>query len=321
MPAIQTSALARQFGDVTAVESLDLTVHDGEIYGFLGPNGAGKSTTINMLLGFIPPSSGTGTVVGYDIERESVNVRQSIGILPENFGMYGRLTARKHVQFAINTKGTDDDPDALLERVGMTDAADRKTGGFSTGMRQRVALAMALVGEPELLILDEPSSGLDPNGAREMREIIREENERGATVFFSSHIMEQVEAICDRVGIMRSGRLVAEDTIGALKKQFDADSRLTVTVDAVNDDLVPALEALDGVADVFVDGTEISAALADSRRKAVIINAVEETGAVVTDITSQEPSLEDLFAAYTRDDRSEAASEPKPAATPEGSDA
>lgn len=137
MREIHTKALAREFGSITAVESLDLEVHEGEIYGFLGPNGAGKSTTINMLLGFTPPPSGSGTVLGHDIEDESLAVRQSIGVLPEDFGMYERLTARKHVQLAVDTKGADDDPDVLLECGGLDDAADRKTGGFSIGMKQR----------------------------------------------------------------------------------------------------------------------------------------------------------------------------------------
>lgn len=306
MSTIHTRSLTRRFGDITAVESLDMEVQEGEIYGFLGPNGAGKSTTINMFLGFTPPSSGSATILGHDIEQESLAIRRSIGVLPEDFGMYNRLTARKHVRFAIDTKGADDDPDDLLERVGLSDAADRKAGGFSTGMKQRVALAMALVGEPDLLILDEPSSGLDPNGAREMREIIHEENERGATVFFSSHIMEQVEAICDRVGILNEGRLVAEDTIDSLKSQFDADARMTVTVEAVENGVIPALETLEGVSDVTVDGTSISVILADSTRKAPVINAVEDTGTLVVDITGEEPSLEDLFAAFTTGDRSSA---------------
>ncbi|SDK45736.1 ABC transporter ATP-binding protein [Natronorubrum texcoconense] len=302
MTAIQTSGLARRFGDVVAVESLDLHVRDGEAYGFLGPNGAGKSTTINMLLGFTPPSSGSGTVLGYDIEDESLAIRQSIGVLPEDFGMYERLTARKHVQFAIDTKGATDDPDDLLSRVGLSDAADRKAGGFSTGMKQRVALAMALVGEPELLILDEPSSGIDPNGAREMRAIIQEELDRGATVFFSSHIMEQVEAICDRVGIMSGGRLVAEDSIDALKDQFDDESRLILTVDAVPDGIVSRLEPVDGVLDVRVDGTDIVTSVSNSRSKAVVINAVEDAGGVIADITAEDHSLDDLFAAFTTGD-------------------
>ena len=299
MPAIETKGLTRRFGDVVAVDDLDLTIADGEVYGFLGPNGAGKSTTINMLLDFTPPSSGSATVLGHDVERESLAIRQKIGVLPEDFGVYDRLTAKKHVRFAIDVKGTADDPGALLERVGLADAADRKAGGFSTGMKQRLAFAMALVGEPELLILDEPSSGLDPNGVREMRSIIREEVDRGATVFFSSHIMEQVEAICDRVGILRDGRLVAEDTIDALKDGFDAESQLIVTVDAVPDGLLETIEELAGVSGVQVTGADVVVSLFDSSRKAAILGVVEDAGATIDDITTKEPSLEDLFAALT----------------------
>ncbi|ELZ02145.1 ABC transporter ATP-binding protein [Natrialba aegyptia] len=303
MDAITTNSLSRRFGDVNAVESLDLTVQTGEIYGFLGPNGAGKSTTINMLLGFTPPSTGSGTVLGSDLEHESVAVRQSIGVLPEDFGVYGRLTARKHVRFAIETKGANDDPDDLLARVELADVADRTAGGFSTGMKQRLALAMALAGSPDLLILDEPSSGLDPNGAREMRAIIREENERGTTVFFSSHVMEQVEAICDRVGIMRDGRLIAEDAIDSLKDRFDADSRLVVTLDTVADDIVPTLETMNGVTDVNVDGNDVSVVVADASRKAPVIEAVGASGVTIEDIRIDDSSLEDLFATLTTGER------------------
>ena len=299
MAAIRTRGLGRRFGDVTAVDGLELEVRRGEVYGFLGPNGAGKSTTINVLLGFVPPTSGSGTVLGHDVERNSLAVRRATGVLPEDFGVYDRLTARKHVRFAIDTKGADDDVDELLERVGLSEAADRKAGGFSTGMAQRLALAMALAGEPELLILDEPSSGLDPNGAREMRRIVFEEVDRGATVFFSSHIMEQVEAVCDRIGILREGRLVAEDTIEGLKAQFDADSRLVVTVDTVDESILSTVRDLEGISDAFRDGSDVVAVLEDSRRKAAVIGALEEAGASIEDFASEEASLEDLFAALT----------------------
>jgi len=175
------------------------------VYGFLGPNGAGKSTTIDMVLDLVRPTEGTVRVLEQDATTDGVAIRKRTGVLPDGFAVYDRLTGRQHVEFAVRSKEADDDPDALLDRVGLLDDADRKAGGYSKGMRQRLALAMALAGDPDLLILDEPSSGLDPAGAKEMREIVRAEADRGATVFFSSHILEQVEAVCDRVGILREG--------------------------------------------------------------------------------------------------------------------
>jgi ABC-2 type transport system ATP-binding protein len=184
MLAVETEGLIKQYGDVVAVDGLNLTVEEGEIYGFLGPNGAGKTTTINMLLGLIHPSGGSAQVLGQEVGDHIREVRSRVGVLPAHSELYDRLTARKHLEFVVGVKDADDDPDALLERVGIPDAADRPAGDFSTGMGQRLRLAMALVDDPDLLVLDEPTSGLDPNGARQMRRIIQEENDRGATVFF-----------------------------------------------------------------------------------------------------------------------------------------
>jgi len=299
MAAIDIKALQKRYGDVRAVDDLDLTVEDGEIYGFLGPNGAGKSTTIDCLLGYATPTSGEIEVLDYDAIEESVALRQHVGVLPEDLSMYDRLTARKHVQFAIDVKDVDDDPEALLERVGLQDAIDRKAGGFSTGMSQRLALAMALVGEPELLVLDEPTSGLDPNGARELREIIREENERGATVFFSSHIMEQVEAVCDRVGIMKSGTMVAEDDVAGLRAAAGGGSTLIVTLQQPADGLTATIHGRDDVTSVQADGTSLSISLEKNARKTAIIGAIEDEGYSIEDFRTQEASLEDIFASYT----------------------
>ena len=209
MTAIELDDVHKSFGDVRALRGVDLEVEEGEVFGFLGPNGAGKSTTINILLDFVRPDQGDVRVLDQDAGESTVAVRERTGVLPEGFDLYKRLTAREHLRFAIESKDSDQKPYPLLERVGLEDAIDRKAGGFSTGMRQRLALAMALVGDPELLILDEPTSGLDPNGARELREIVEAEAADGTTVFFSSHILGQVEAVCDRVGIIRDGELVA----------------------------------------------------------------------------------------------------------------
>jgi ABC-2 type transport system ATP-binding protein len=302
MAAIELDGVRKAFGDVQALRGVDLEVEDGEIFGFLGPNGAGKSTTINIILDFVRPDAGTARVLGRDVREESVAIRQETGVLPEGYALYDRLTAREHLEFAIESKDADQDPYPLLERVGLEDAVDRKAGGFSTGMRQRLAMAMALVGDPELLILDEPSSGLDPNGARELRAIVEEEAASGTTVFFSSHILGQVEAVCDRVGIIREGELVAVDTIEGLRDNVAGGSTLVVHVDAVPDDAVSRLEALDGVSEVTVEGTTLRVSCRDDA-KMDVVGELEEAGATVSDFSTEEAPLEDLFAAYTEGDR------------------
>jgi ABC-2 type transport system ATP-binding protein len=301
MNAIELRNVTKRFGEVTAVRDLDLGVPEGEVFGFLGPNGAGKSTTINLLLDFVRPTAGTVSVLGHDARVESVAVRRRTGVLPEGFDVYERLTGRQHVEFAIESKEADDDPDAILERVGIADAADRRAGGYSTGMRQRLALGMSLVGEPDLLILDEPSTGLDPNGAREMREIVREENARGATVFFSSHILGQVEAVCDRVGILRDGVLVAEDSVEGLREAVGTEARLRVTVDHVPDGALDDVAAVDGVSRVDQDEDGLIVECKDSAKTGVL-SALEAAGATVSDFETEEASLEDLFMAYTTDE-------------------
>ena len=298
MAAIELDGVEKSFGDVRALRGLDLDVQDGEIFGFLGPNGAGKSTTINVLLDFIRPDAGSVRVLGRDARDDSVAVRERTGVLPEGFDVYDRLTAREHVQFAIDSKGADDDPYPLLERVGLAEDAGRKAGGFSTGMRQRLALAMALVGDPELLVLDEPSSGLDPNGARELREIVEREAADGTTVFFSSHILGQVEAVCDRVGIIREGELVAVDTIEGLRENVAGGSTLVVEVDSVPEDAAHRLKSLDGVSEVTVDGTTLRITCEDDV-KMDAVSELETLGADVSDFSTEEAPLEDLFAAYT----------------------
>ena len=299
MAAIELDGVTKRFGDVTAVRELSFRVDEGEVFGFLGPNGAGKSTTINMLLDFVRPTAGRVRVLGHDAQRESVAVRERTGVLPEGFDVYDRLTGREHVEFALRSKEVERDPIDVLERVGIADAADRAAGGYSKGMAQRLALGMALVGEPDLLILDEPSSGLDPAGAKEMRDIVRAEAERGATVFFSSHVLGQVEAVCDRVGILREGALVAQDSIGGLRDAVGTESTLRVEVDGRVDDLEP-IRSLAGVSRVSRSDGALVVACADDAKTRVIAAIEEQTP--VRDFSTREASLEDLFLAYTGDD-------------------
>ena len=298
MTAIEVDGVSKRYGSVTALDRVDLTVEEGETFGFLGPNGAGKSTMINVFLDFTRPDAGSTAVFGYDCRTEGVAARDRMGVLPEGYDVYDRLTGRQHVEFAIESKDTTDDPLALLDRVGLAGDADRQAGGYSKGMAQRLVLAMALAGDPDLLVLDEPTSGLDPNGARRMREIIQAENDRGATVFFSSHILEQVEAVCDRVGILTDGSLVAVDTIDGLRESAGGGTVLQITVAEPDEAFRGAAAGVDGVDTVRFEDNDLVVTCADTAKMDVLF-ALDQAGADVVDFTTDEASLEELFAEYT----------------------
>jgi len=308
MSAIETNGLTKEFGDLTAVDDLDLRIEEGEIYGFLGPNGAGKSTTISMLLDFVRPTAGSASVLGYDPQSEAKQIRRATGVLPEGGQLYERLTGREHLRWIARAKDTSVDVESLLDRVGLSlEDADRPVGDYSKGMQQRLVLGMALVGDPELLILDEPSSGLDPTGMQEMRDIIRAEAETGRTVFFSSHILGEVEAVCDRIGIMSDGKLVADGTIDALRGELDLGESIEVELDTVPDD--PGLSALDGVTDVTVEDSVVDVSLVDSEAKVEVVKQLDRRARVV-DIVSEDTSLEQLFNTYTGNGQPTASDEP-----------
>jgi ABC-2 type transport system ATP-binding protein len=313
---IETAGLTKRFGDETAVDDLDLTVERGEVFGFLGPNGAGKSTTINLLLDFIRPTSGTVEVFGLDAQERSTAVRQRTGVLPEGYGFDDPLLGREYLEWAIETKDAGDDPDALLDTVGLTDDADRLASDYSKGMQQRLAFAMALVGDPDLLILDEPSTGLDPNGIGTIREVVRERAAGGTTVFFSSHHLAEVEAVCDRVGVMNDGELVAVDTIDGLRES--AGGHATIHLDCAAPPTDLGVEALDGVAGTSVDDGTLVVDCANPRAKVDVVTHVADR-AEVLDIRSETVSLESLFADLTEGGRDVAAAdEPRPAGAAAG---
>lgn len=298
MSVIEFKNARKEFGSVTAVDGLDLTVEQGEVFGYLGPNGAGKSTTIDLLLDFLRPTDGTVTVFGMDSHRNPVDVRRRTGILPEGFSPMKETTGREHIEFAISAQNADDDPTTILERVGLLEDADRNATDYSKGMLQRMALGMALVGNPDLLILDEPSGGLDPYGVRLMREIVTEERDRGAAVFFSSHLLEQVEAVADRVGILNQGRIVSVNTIDGLREEIGGTGELSVTLDCPTSEVKPDVETLDAVTVQECDANTITVTC-PADRKAAVIDAVRKGGAEIRDFETRKASLEDLFVART----------------------
>lgn len=297
VPSIQTHGLTKRYGnDLLAVENLDLTVREGEVFGFLGPNGAGKSTTIDLLLDFIRPTRGSVEVFGLDPRANAADVRRRVGVLPEGYGFEDNLVGREYVEWVIATKGADDDPDALIERVGLSGDADRPAASYSKGMQQRLAFAMALVGEPDLLILDEPSTGLDPNGMQDIRDIIRERAAAGTTVFFSSHILSEVEAVCDRVGVMNEGHLVAVDTIEGLRRMTGGHA--TIRLECATPPTDHGLDRFESVADVSVEGTTLVATCTDPAAKAAVVTHVADRRDIL-DIVTDAVSLQALFGELT----------------------
>ncbi|WP_436926439.1 ATP-binding cassette domain-containing protein [Halosimplex amylolyticum] len=299
MEAIEATEVSKQYGTEIALDRVDLTVREGETFGFLGPNGAGKSTFINVLLDFVKPTEGSVELFGHDCQRGGVEARERIGVLPEGYSVFDRLTGRQHVEYAIRSKEADADPLDVLDRVGIREDADRKASDYSKGMAQRLVLGMALVGEPDLLVLDEPSTGLDPNGAAEMREILREENERGATIFFSSHILEQVEAVCDRVGILQDGELVAVDTIEGLRESLGGGTKLVLTLDPVEEATLTTIRGVEGVETAVARDDDTVEVTCTNDAKMDILVALHGAGVDVVNFRTEEASLEDMFIEYT----------------------
>ncbi len=223
--AIETHELTKRYGEQTAVNSLTLAVEQGEIFGFLGPNGAGKTTTLLMLLGLSEPTSGTARVCGYDPTRDPLRVKRLVGYLPESVGFYEDMTAEQNLTYVarlngIETSGLPQKIDRLLEQVGLLADARKRVGAYSRGMRQRLGIAEVLLKDPQVVFLDEPTLGLDPDGTQKMLDFIMGlGREKGITVFFSSHLLDQVQRVSDRVGIMLKGKLVAVGPIRELAAQ------------------------------------------------------------------------------------------------------
>ncbi|OKY77304.1 MAG: ABC-type multidrug transport system, ATPase component CcmA [Candidatus Methanohalarchaeum thermophilum] len=295
--AIETRGLTKSYDGIEALREVDLSVGSGEVFGFLGPNGAGKTTTIRILLDFIRPDSGEAEVLGLDAQENSLDIRKNIGYLPEVSNVYSRLTGFKHLKFAKETKNADTDISKVLERVGLFHDADKRAGTYSKGMKQRLCLGIALVGEPELFILDEPTTGLDPNGARMVREIVKEEKDRGATVFFSSHILEQVEKVSDRVGILKDGKIVAEDTIEGLRERTGRSSYMRIEVNEVPD--LRELEGMEGVKSVEVEDNVIEIEAGRDVVRSEIFEVIERENTRIIDLRTKESSLDDIFAILT----------------------
>ena len=240
---IEAQDLVKKFrdksrGEVRAVDRVSFRCRPGEIFGLLGANGAGKTTTLRMLATILTPSAGTAIVAGYDVTRQSQKVRSSVGFLSTATALYGRLSAREMVEYFGRLHGLDEPTlrqrlDAIFERLEMNDFRDRRCDNLSTGMKQKVSIARTLVHDPSVMIFDEPTVGLDVMAARTIIEFIRECRDRGKTVIFSTHVMSEVEKLCDRIGIIHDGRLLAEGTLADLRQRFSKENLEDIFVEVV----------------------------------------------------------------------------------------
>jgi ABC-2 type transport system ATP-binding protein len=288
--AIETEGLTKSYGSRRGIEDVTIAVGAGEVFGFLGPNGAGKTTTIRTLLDLLHPTRGSARIFGLDSRRDSVAIRARLGNLPGDFGYGKQVSGREAVRLLARLRGRADlgRAEALAARFHAD--LERPLGQLSRGNRQKVGLILATFHEPELLILDEPTSGLDPLMQEEFLALVAEERDRGCAVFLSSHELDEVERVCDRVGIVRSGRLIAVERMADLLGR----ARRTIRVELADARGLEDVRALAGISDLRVDGTSVSfgfAGEADAMIKALASHHV-------VDIEAARPSLEDVFLTY-----------------------
>ena len=312
-PVIRTHGLTKEYGDFRAVDRLDLEVYPGEVFGLLGPNGAGKTTTILMLLGLTEPTGGTARVLGLDPARNPLAVKRHVGYLPDHVGFYGGMTGRENLRYTARLNGLKGDEvearlDALLAEVGLPDAADARVDTYSHGMKQRLGLADVLVKDPSVVILDEPTTAIDPTGVVEVLALVRSlARDRGAAVLLSSHLLYQVQQVCDRVGIFVSGRMVERGAVAEIAERT-AGGLATFEVGVEGDPEAAArtLTALEGV-----EGIEQAApvdpgppprslwlARTHGDRRGEIVRGIVEAGLGVWQLRRRGDELDEIYRRY-----------------------
>jgi ABC-2 type transport system ATP-binding protein len=304
MPAIEAKGLERTFaGDVRAVAGVDLEVADGEIYAFLGPNGAGKTTTVRMLTTLLRPTAGSATVAGHDVISEAAEVRRAIGVALQEAALDPLMTGRELIRLQATLHGLPRDEgrrraDALMERVDLVDAADRQIGTYSGGMRRRLDMASALVHEPPVLFLDEPTTGLDPVSRRAIWQEVSNLNREGTTVFLTTQYLEEADQLARRVGIIDFGRIVAEDTPARLKAQIGRP-HLEITLLDGTADRAEQIVARFGRPLPRRDEIVLVELERGAAEIAPVVRALDEAGLAVESLDLVEPSLDDVFVAKT----------------------
>jgi len=301
---IRTEDLTKEYDGFKAVDNLTLQVEKGEIYGFLGPNGAGKTTTILMLLGILKPTRGKIYLMGEELKKNPLEIKKRIGVVSEKQFIYKEMSAQEYLNFFADLYKVENKEkriDELLSAVNLLEIKKRKLGAFSRGMQQKLGFVRALLHNPEILLLDEPVSGLDPTGIKQIRDLIKEENKKGKTVFISSHLLSEVERLCDKVGIINKGKLLAEDTMDNLKTRLSDFVELEVEVSKIKKEIVDALSSFKFVKELKTRGNLLNLRISSNKDyRAQISQAITQQKGIVLGIKEKEMSLEDAFITITQ---------------------
>lgn len=300
--ALRTVDLTKRFGNLVAVDHINFGVNRSEVFGFLGPNGAGKTTTIRMLVGLTTPSEGTAIVNGHDIREEIVEVKRRVGVVPETSNLYDELTASENLLFMsrlyhVPKKEREERVKELLKAFGLWDRKDSRFGRLSKGLKRRITVAAALVHRPDIIFLDEPTTGLDVMSARSLREIIKELRNAGVTVFLTTHYIEEADQLCDRIAIIVKGRIVTVDTPEGMKSNANSPP---VVEASFNPPFGTEVKNLGDIGEVVVEGNKIRVFTEDVlKATATLTNLARERGLRVECINTVRPSLEDAFVRLT----------------------
>lgn len=302
---LKIDKLKKQYGKMAALDGLCMTVEDGSLYGFVGPNGAGKTTTIKIITGLLAPDGGSVTIDGIDVAREPRKVRERIGYVPDFFGIYDNLKVSEYMEFFASCYGlyglkARRRCGMLLEQVRLDEKTDFYVEGLSRGMKQRLGLARALIHNPPLLIMDEPTAGLDPRTRMEFRQILRELKEQKKTIFISSHILPELSEICTDIGVVDQGRIVLEGTMSDILNQINTSSPLTISIKGSRDKAIELLKEHPCVETIAIQQEDIMVNFTGDRQdEIVLLKKLVEAGVMVYGFVREQGSLESVFMEIT----------------------
>jgi ABC-2 type transport system ATP-binding protein len=297
--AIQTKNLGKKYGSSYGVQGINLEIEEGVVYGFIGPNGAGKTTTISLLTGLVAPTEGEVFLLGKLLSKEALTLKKRIGVVPDNPYLYGYMSAVEYLSFFSGLYGVPNNNkriEELLSYFNLSEHGNKKLKKYSHGMKQKVNIARALVHDPDILFLDEAISGLDPSGMKEVRDVILGEKKKGKTVFISSHILSEMDRICDEVGIIIKGRVVLSGKIGKVISSIKAGGTLVIEVEKANAALARSLKELPGVTDVSAEGNIYRIlSVKDRDIRAAVSRTITSNGAVILTMKEDKAGLEEAF--------------------------